>query len=186
MNTALLVVDMQNGFVTEECRVILPNVKALIDTSRKRNHKILFTKFINEEDSGYVKWIGWRRLMHSPETDLIPELIEYDSLAHHKTQYSSFTPEVEALLRTRQTDRVVLCGVATDGCVLKTAVDAFERGIEPIVAVDACHSHAGREVHEAGLLLLGRFIGKRQLRTTAELLSSDFGLPGASVGQVKV
>jgi len=52
---------------------------------------------------------------------------------------------------------------------LKSAVDAFERDIEPVVITDACASHAGGAVHEAGLLLLGRFIGKDQLRLAAEL-----------------
>jgi len=65
---------------------------------------------------------------------------------------------------------LVLCGIATDGCVLKTAVDAFERGIEPVVVVDACASHAGNAVHEAGLLLLGRFIGAGQLRSVADFV----------------
>ena len=57
--------------------------------------------------------------------------------------------------------------------MLKTAIDAFERGIEPVVVVDACASHAGREIHEAGLTLLRRFVGGRQLRTTAEVLGLD-------------
>jgi nicotinamidase-related amidase len=65
---------------------------------------------------------------------------------------------------------LVLCGIATDGCVLKSAVDAFERGIEPVVVTDACASHAGREIHEAGLLLLARFIGPGQLKSAADFV----------------
>jgi len=60
------------------------------------------------------------------------------------------------------------CGIATDGCVLKTAVDLFEAGIRPVVLTDAVSSHAGDEVHQAGLLLISRFIGGEQLVTSEE------------------
>lgn len=168
--TALIVIDMQNGFVTPECQHIVPNIVSLINDAKMKKQPILFTKFINKEESGYVRWLGWRRLMTPPETDLISELDEYNEIAHSKTQYSSFTPETTEILSKHKVKRLIICGVATDGCVLKTAVDAFERDIEPIVVSDACYSHAGETVHEAGLLLLGRFIGKRQLKTTREIL----------------
>jgi nicotinamidase-related amidase len=80
------------------------------------------------------------------------------------------TPELENYLREQQVERLVLCGIATDGCVLKSAVDAFERGIEPVVVTDACASHGGSEIHEAGLLLLGRFIGAGQLKSVADFV----------------
>ncbi len=67
-------------------------------------------------------------------------------------------------------ETLLLIGIATDGCVLKTAVDAFEQGLTPIVLSDLCASHAGNQVHEAGLLLIGRFIGKDQIISSKELL----------------
>ena len=75
-NTALFVVDMQNGFMTPGCRPIIPNVLSLIDTAQKRGLPIIVTKFVNTPDSVFVKWIGWKALMQPPETDLIPELSE--------------------------------------------------------------------------------------------------------------
>jgi hypothetical protein len=51
---------------------------------------------------------------------------------------------------------------------MKTAVDAFERNLTPVVISDACGSHAGVDVHNAGLLILERFIGKDQIVTTVE------------------
>ncbi len=53
---------------------------------------------------------------------------------------------------------------------MKTAVDAFERRLTPLIISDACASHAGGDVHAAGLMILGRFIGKEQLLTTSDLL----------------
>ena len=39
-----------------------------------------------------------------------------------------------------------------------------------LLVTDACASHAGREFHRAGLLLLGRFIGARQLKSLADFI----------------
>lgn len=46
----------------------------------------------------------------------------------------------------------------------------FKAKSTPVVVSDSCASHAGVDVHNAGLMILGRFIGKDQLVTTAEFL----------------
>ncbi len=65
----------------------------------------------------------------------------------------------------------------TDICVLKTAVDAFERDLSPWVLKDACASHAGPEAHDAGLLITERFIGANQIIRTTSLPESVLPLP---------
>jgi nicotinamidase-related amidase len=170
MSTALLVVDMQNGFVNHNSEHIIPNVVRLIEAPNWA--AVIFTRFVNQPESGYVKWIGWSRFMNSPEIDIIEPLRQYASISVDKGGYSALVPDVAELLRRRSVERIVICGVATDGCVLKTAVDAFEQDIEPIVVVDACASHAGLSVHEAALLLLPRFIGRGQLRTTEDVVAA--------------
>lgn len=65
----------------------------------------------------------------------------------------------------------MFCGIATESYVLKSAVDAFEQGYGPWIVVDACASDAGAEVHDAGMLVARRLIGRRQLITTPDLLS---------------
>ena len=67
------------------------------------------------------------------------------------------------LLKEAGIEQADLCSIGTDGCVLKTAVDLFEAGIRPLVLADFCASHGGPACHEAGLLLLRRFIGARQV-----------------------
>jgi nicotinamidase-related amidase len=166
--TALLVVDMQNGFVNHNSEHIVPNIRRLLE--RGGWDKIVFTRFINQPDSSYVRWIGWSRFMESPETDIIEPLRPYAKKIIDKHGYSAFVPSLAKILEGR-IERVVICGVATDGCVLKTAVDAFEREIEPVVVTDACASHAGATIHDAALLLIPRFIGRKQVRTTEDILS---------------
>ena len=134
-----------------------------------RGEPVAFTRFVNVEGGPHERWIGWSRFMEEPENALHDALGVDDHPVFVKHGYTAFTPEFEKHLESLGIERLVICGIATDGCVLKTAVDAFERNIEPVVVTDACASHAGAAVHDAGLLLLGRFIGKKQLKPAAEL-----------------
>lgn len=166
----LLVVDVQNGFVNEHTRQIIEPVNRLIAAFRERGESVAFTRFVNTPGSGYQRWIGWTRFMGEPENALHDAVDAGAGPVFVKHGYTAFTPEFERFLREQRMERLVLCGIATDGCVLKSAVDAFERGIEPVVVTDACASHGGREIHAAGLLLLGRFIGAGQLRLAADFV----------------
>jgi nicotinamidase-related amidase len=168
----LTVIDMQNGFLGPRSQHILPSVLRLVQEFEQRTLPVVFTRFHNLENSQYERLIGWRRLRSSPEIDISPELQQYADAVIDKEIYSAFTPAFDAMVAQRGWQYIVLCGVATDGCVLKTAVDAFERGLTPIVVTDACASHAGEDIHRAGLLLLERFIGKNQLMNTSALLST--------------
>lgn len=166
----LLVVDVQNGFVNEHTAHVIAPVNVLIGACSGRGSHVAYTRFVNTPDSGYVRWIGWARFMHDPENALFDDLDAGAGPVFVKHGYTAFTDEFSEYVAGLRVERLILCGIATDGCVLKTAVDAFERGIEPVVVTDACASHAGREVHEAGLMLLSRFIGAGQLRSKSEFV----------------
>jgi nicotinamidase-related amidase len=86
--------------------------------------------------------------------------------------YTLFTPAGTRLVDERGWTDLYLCGIDTDSCVLKTAVDAFERDLTPWILQDACASHAGPEAHAAGLFIAGRFIGTNQLIQSASLPQS--------------
>ncbi|HEY2092972.1 MAG TPA: isochorismatase family cysteine hydrolase [Thermoanaerobaculia bacterium] len=174
--TALLVVDMQNGFVNHNSEHIVPNIRRLLELGAWST--VVFTRFLNQPDSPYVRWIGWSRFMASPEIDIIEQLEPFAEQIVDKHGYSAFVPEVGKILENALVKRIVVCGVATDGCVLKTAVDAFERNIEPVVVADACASHAGAAIHDAALLLIPRFIGRKQVRSTDEVIA-EVGRPSA-------
>ncbi len=177
MKTALMVVDMQNGFLNSSTEHIVEHVKTLLREAEKRGVPTLFTRFVNHPDSSWVKWIRWSRFMQSPEIDLIPALAGKTINVFDKSTYTAFIPAVSDFVRTNAIERLTICGIATDGCVLKTAVDAFERGIQPIIVSDACASHAGAEVHAAGLMLAARFIGKRQIISLKDLTAFGFEAP---------
>jgi len=77
--------------------------------------------------------------------------------------YSCISDSVLDTMRSQGIARVHLCGIATDKAVLKCALDLFDGGIEPVVLAHATGSDAGPALHEAGLQILRRTIGERQV-----------------------
>lgn len=171
-NAALIVVDVQNGFVTEHSAHVVPVVVDLVQRWQEAGRDVVFTRYINHEGSIFERAMGWSKLQESPEIDIVPEL---QPLASHavavidKRIYTMFTDEGEQLAKNRGWTEVYVCGIDTEVCVLKTAVDAFERGIVPRLVVDASASHSGAEAHDAGLLVAQKMIGRRQLVQVADL-----------------
>jgi nicotinamidase-related amidase len=161
----LVVIDVQNGFVNPRSEHVVSPIAEFMRRWADAGGPVIATRFHNPPGSSWERLIHWKRLRESPEVDLKAEveasLAAVSGIACDKTSYTSLTPEVEELLAGQS--QVFLCGIATDGCVLKTAVDLFETGRTPYVIRDLCASHAGQEVHEAGLLLLSRFIGSDQI-----------------------
>lgn len=112
----------------------------LVKSWAARGGDVLFTRYLNYPGSPFERLIHWSKPMHSPETDLVPELQPLagpPSIVFNKPTYS--------------------------------AVDAFERDLTPRLVKDASASHAGQVAHEAGLLVAERFIGKDQLINRADI-----------------
>lgn len=173
----LLVVDVQNGFVNDRSRHILDPLAGFLQSWLSSGRSVALTRFLNRPGSQWETLIHWTRLRQSPETDLHPvieEIIADNSNVSvvDKTTYTSLNAPMQQILKKIKPRRLLICGIATDGCVLKTAVDAFEEGITPIVLADLCASHAGEEVHDAGLLLIRRFIGSDQVISSSGLSST--------------
>lgn len=176
----LVVVDMQNGFITEHSQPVVPVIVDLVRRWQAGRGDVVFTRYLNYPCSPFERLIGWTKMADSPETDFVPELVPY--LNSHmpvvdKHIYTLFTPEGTRLVDEHGWTDLYLCGIDTDSCVLKTAVDAFERNLTPWILKDACASHAGPEAHAAGLFIAGRFIGTNQIIPTSSLPESVLPLP---------
>ena len=88
-----------------------------------------------------------------------------------KGTYTLFNDAGAELVTNRGWSDLLITGIDTESCVLKTAVDAFEHDLTPWVLSDMVASHDGPTLHEAGLLLAGRFIGPDQIASTKEIVS---------------
>jgi nicotinamidase-related amidase len=171
----LVVVDVQNGFITDYSRPVVPVIVDLVRRWQAAHGEVVFTRYFNYPNSPFERLIGWTKMASGPETELVAELAPYigpRTPVIDKDIYTLFTPEGTHLVHEHGWTDLYLCGIDTDSCVLKTAADAFERDLTPWILQDACASHAGPEAHNAGLLLARRFIGANQIITTTGLPES--------------
>ncbi|MEU5912892.1 isochorismatase family cysteine hydrolase [Micromonospora sp. NPDC047527] len=169
---ALIVIDMQNGFINDRSRGVIPKVVELVESWEATGRPVVFTRYHNYPGSPFERLIHWSSVQRPPETEIVPELAQHASRAKaviDKTIYSYFSSAGSDLTEKEGWTDLVFCGIATESCVLKSAVDAFERNLTPWLATDASASHGGQLAHDAGLLVARRFIGGGQLVGTDEL-----------------
>lgn len=168
-NTLLLVVDVQNGFVTDGTRHVLPPINKLIRHWHDNNGAVAFSRFINPENSLYEKLRGWCACRSEPEVALHPDLERNeDDIVFEKPTYSAWGSDVDKFCKSRDIDKVVVCGIDTNECVLATAIGIFDAGFVPVVAKDCCASK-GQEFHESALMLLEVLLGQEQVVESAAI-----------------
>jgi nicotinamidase-related amidase len=163
---------MQNGFVRENSAHVVPVIADLVQRWQSAGGDTIFTRFFNRTGSPYERLIHWSQMMNPPQTDIVDELAPYASKATaviDKPGYTLFSPRGAQVIADGGWRDLIICGLATESCVCKTAVDTFERNLIPWVLTDACASHAGNHAHQAGLLVIERFIGAGQLLTTSQV-----------------
>lgn len=170
MSDALLVVDVQNGFINEFTRHIPARIVELIE--RERHSPVLFTRFVNVEGSPFRRILDWDDCAEPPDTEIARKVAPFaeEHRIFSKPGYAGLPDGLAEYLRREKYERIVVVGIDTDMCVLKVAMDLFDLSIEPLVYVDCCASTAGLQAHLAGLAVLARNIGADHLR--------DAGLSG--------
>ncbi|MEV6340957.1 isochorismatase family cysteine hydrolase [Nocardia vinacea] len=168
---ALLVIDVQNGFVNEFSAHVVPVIADLATRWARTGRPTVYTRYWNYPGSPWERLIGWKALYGPPETDIVDELAhlvtEPGAQLLDKKVYTALTPKGIDLLRALDVTDLIICGIATDACILKTALDAFEHGYTPWVIRDAVASNATRhratEIHESALLHISRLVGEGQI-----------------------
>lgn len=161
-NAALVLVDVQNGFIGESTKHIPSLIGSFIRQRSKDFACIVATRFLNYPNSPYIRLIGWSDLMKPPRTDLIDEVRDVPDIVLDKHTYCN-AEDIAVQLRKRGVTIVYLAGVDTDVCVLQNAAGLFDRGFEVYVLYDLCATNAGSAVHNAMLTPLCRTIGGRQV-----------------------
>jgi nicotinamidase-related amidase len=180
--TALIVIDVQHGFVNEHSAGVVPVIARMAAAWKAAGAPIAFARFRNAPNSPYERISGWTRLRTPEEQAVVAELHPYldDAAAVIDKGVSSvFTPDGARTLAEAGWTDLVFVGIDTDSCVYDSAVDAYHAGFRPWIAVDACASSGGEEYHQAALLLARRNIGTSQLITSSEAITRLTSTEGA-------
>jgi len=156
---ALLVHDMQRYFMRPYAPGAAPlpgliaNIARLIAAARTAGVPVFYTAQHGDQDRrdrGLQADLWGPGMSRAPEhEDILPELApaagDFPLVKH---RYSAFQrSNLETLMRVRGRDQLVICGVyAHIGC-MATAVEAFQRDIEPFFVADALADFS-REKHD--------------------------------------
>ena len=161
----LLAVDMQNGFLTTpETEEVLTNV---VDNANLFD-QVWATRFFNRNPN-FSRQVNWDEMVSGSETELDPSLTPVVSKTFDKPSYSPPADDLIQALQNEGIATVAVAGVDTDACVMDTALELFDAGIETYVVSDGSASSGGTEYHEAGIKLLERNIGEDYVVPFSEL-----------------
>ena len=129
-NTALVIIDVQNGVVADAVNrdSVIANINTLVDKARTEEVPVIWVQHSDDElKRGSEDW------------QYVPELVRRDGEALvHKLYGDSFEgTDLEEVLAERGVGRLVVTGAATDACVRSTLHGAFVRGYDVTLVGDA-------------------------------------------------
>ena len=163
MSKTLIVVDMQNDFITgplgaPEAQTIVPKVKAKIEEYQYRGDQIIFTK-----DTHYDNYLRTSEGKHLPIKhcivntdgwDIVTELKSYVSKRATKHTFGYNCWDIP-YFNLERSDSIELVGVCTDICVVSNALILKAEYPEIEITVDAsCCAGTTPENHKAALQVM--------------------------------
>ena len=162
--SALVVVDMQKYFLEEDSHAfvpsspsILPNILKIIELYRSAGMPVIYTYFAVEGDEKdpIGQWWG-RTVYEGTKESQFAEGIEpgEGELVIRKPSYSSFHgTNLEEYLKSKDIGNVLITGVLTNLCCESAAREAFSRGFDVFIPMDATASF-NEEMHVSSLINL--------------------------------
>jgi len=162
MKKLLLVIDMQNDFVTgtlgsAQAAEILPALNAKIQRHRQDGSKVIFTRDTHGSDYLATQEGRYLPVVHCVQGSWGHSLAEGLDFAgcevFDKPHFGSL--ELAALVAGGGYDEIELCGVCTDICVVSNALILKARLPETKIIVDAaCCAGVSEKSHNAALLTM--------------------------------
>jgi ureidoacrylate peracid hydrolase len=194
-STALIVVDLQNAFMVpgemlanEHARDIVPNVNIIARAVRRRGGIVVFLRHTVSDEPRF-KLTDWQARMVPRTADgdfqLRAGTFGHQLYAHleilprdlqvNKHRFSAFLPnssDLDALLRERGIDTLIITGTITNVCCESTARDGNMLGYKVAFVSDATAALSDEE-HNATLLSMATvFAEVRPTTGVVELLEA--------------
>jgi nicotinamidase-related amidase len=144
---ALVLIDAIQSFEHQDGQALLasfrarlPGMRRVLAQARAQGTPVIYVNDRGQRwDSDAPKLLR-TAIQQSPGGDLIAQIapVEGDSFIL-KQRYSGFdhTP-LALLLQELGTERLLLAGAATEGCVIQTGIDARELGYKVTIVPEAC------------------------------------------------
>ena len=129
-NTALLVIDVQNGVVGNSYNKddVIARVRSLVEKARAEGVDVVWVQHNSDElPTGSETW------------EYVPELVigESEPVVQKRYGDSFEDTDLENVLAARRVGRLIVVGAQTDACVRSTLHGAFTRGYDTTLVTDA-------------------------------------------------
>ena len=153
MKTALIIVDIQPGFIIDENKWVIPNIKKLLkETSYDAYVEVVFSAPPGSLWDRQTNWIF-------PEQATVPEIADCipfkNKIFIQKTTKSAFKGDKDLVdfLKQNNVEEVHVIGLDTNDCVFATANEAFDLGFFSYVIEECTASSQSEELRQAALLI---------------------------------
>ncbi len=168
----VIVADMVKGFLErgyplfcgESARRIIPSVKRLLEREISHGARVLYLCDCHTSDDPEFALFPPHCIEGTPETEIIPELSAYPGEIIPKKYYSGFfDTSLEERLSELHPDKLIVCGVCTDICILHTVADARNRNYKVEVPVE-CVASFNPSAHHFALEHMEQVLGVKLTR----------------------
>lgn len=177
--TLFLVMDMMNDLVAEDGfskatygvqvkeRNVLANIAKAIAAARAAGARVGYVRvgfsadyrecppaspiFSGARANGIFQLGTWGTEVHP---SLAPQEGDFDIVKHRVSPF--YATSLEAILRANGIERIVMCGVSTNGVVHSGAREAHDRDYEVVILEDCCAGVTADE-HMHAVACLGRY-----------------------------
>ena len=178
MANAVLVIDMLRGFLEEgyplycgdRARRIIPSVERLLEQELAQESKVFFICDYHTPDDPEFELFPPHCIAGTIEAEVIPELAKYPGEVVPKRRYSAFFgTTLEEKLKKLKPEKLIVCGVCTNICVLHTVANArnhdwkVEVPVDGVAAFDEAAHHFALEHMEKTLGAKLTGIGRGQV-----------------------
>lgn len=169
--TALLVIDMQKGFLHPDgenfyaaAQETIAPTEQLIVESRKNNRLIVHVA--DQHRPGLNDFESHKLPTHCLSTDWNSDFFDGfgpqdrdREIAVHKRRFSAFfATDLALLLQEQKIERLVIAGIKTNVCVRSTIQDAFAHGFKTLLARETTNSNRSH-LADAALEDIERYFG---------------------------
>ena len=155
----VLVVDMLRGFMEsgnnlycgDDARDIIPKVRDLLNVELGKSSTIFYICDNHRPDDLEFEIFPTHCLEGTDEANIITELDGYPGQRINKQRYSGFYgTDLGKRLEEISPDKIIICGVCTDICVLHTAADARNRDFK-VEVLESTVASFDKEAHRWAL-----------------------------------
>ncbi len=191
-NTALLIIDVQNGtynkqeeskrpyFYQEASQKTIPNIAKLLKNCRESNIEVIYTTIESLTKDGRdrsldYKLSGFNFAKGCWESKVISELEpQEDEIVLPKSSSSLFNSTTfDYILKNIGIEQIIVTGFLTDQCVDHTIRDGADRGYLMICASDGCNTETKQRHQQA----LSAFAGYCRVAGVDELVQEIESTP---------